>query len=287
MTVTNTLNTPLRRAAMALLLSAPACVMAGASSSVVVSGIRLELIDLDLTDQIDPWIVFDSGPNASGESSIWGRVTVDQQFERYDLTAANGFVVSLSDTAAIGSSTVYSTIHGAGDIGDYVMTAGGHVSYSPESSSYYANVAYSPNWIWGPGFTLSPKTLLRASANFAADIQVEVDTDVPSPRPSLHRAEAQFRIELIGPRGTSRRTGSHFLQAGTYSNYPQSDAGSFTSTLQADMLSFPDAPTRGHFMVGASVVGESAIVPEPSSLTLGLAGVLVAGGALRKRSRKG
>lgn len=274
---------------MALLLSAPACVLASASSSVVIDDIRFVLIDLDLSDQIDPSITFGGGPFLSTGSNIAGSLAVDNQLiNSYRLKNTSEPFASLSRTETSGSSMVYSSVErGDSDTGPHAMALGGQVFYTPGTSTYSADVGIRPNDFNGLTFSLSPKTMLLVSAHIAADIQVEVD-DI-APRGSYHVAGATASLRLDSANATSDKYQSIQVSAGTSpydGSYKDADAKSFVNTLGVELVNNSNTATTGEFTIGSHVFGSSGPtpIPEPSGLALALAGLLIAAGVLRRRS---
>lgn len=257
-----------------------------ASASVLVTGLTFELIDLDLTDGITPSLQYvegesrtkhwDAVASATKWTSLEPNVNEPPDVQTALSSGGNWFApVQAGVSNPHGQSSAVMT---TSSISLSALTTLGPVTAGQQTNSAYAEVSAAsydsfPSII----YTVTPNTAVRVTGRY------EVSARVPVQDPQRRgTATANFRLQMFG------NTGGPSVEASAHSewdSFEDSRGGSF------DLL-FSNASTESeeqYFLLwaraSASVHGWVTAVPEPTSLTLLLAGAGIASiAAARSRS---
>lgn len=270
-------------------LGAPAA-HAASSADASFTGIGFQLIDLNPTDGIAPWISFAAG--ARTEVSAW----VSAPFSSQSGSAARpGVLQTVQTSAAIDNGTA------AAQAGPDSLSASGFTEgLLPFETGFGSSTfqASARGASWWSGFTLSPNTLLVITGLGQVQASTTVGLDASF---NSESASAQISLSVSGQGidGGGQQSSSDGLS--TYASWTSvwngqswgyaGESRSGSDTLSASFLNISGQSITGTLDLNVSLSGHSAVaaptqaVPEPSTWALMLGGLGLCASLARRRRR--
>lgn len=305
-------------AAAALLLSGPAVASSTATSSAVLSGLQVQLFDLDPSDGQTPWISFSFdglGANSGSASASWsmpiasGSASSSFQsdgspWKPGTASAVTQHAEAMAQVAGTGTAdgTTLLASGSATSPGDYLIPVGSQGYYfSPPTASFNANVQ-APSF---PGsFELSAQTVavfsamatVSATAIEGGTVTQDDGYGWTSTYYYGNNASAYASLSVSGPSaggGSGSQGASDGRSAYVYSLYDEwagswmNGAGSDNGPIGVSFLNLTGDAMSGYLTASATVSGSAygnmAPIPEPGSYAMLLAGLVAIAGAVRRR----
>jgi hypothetical protein len=302
-------------AAACLSVAGPAFAAGTATASATLSGLQIQLIDLNLDDGVAASISFAFGPqsNQGSAAASWSTSTASQSASGNFFSDANPWRPGSTDAQTLFASATAQLI-GNGSASGSTLTASGTAAspgdttydpnfynYSQPSASFSAS-AQTPYYYYGGTFELSPFTVAVFSASVAVQGEALEGGFITYPWGGTgwqgSVAAANASLSVSGPSagggdggqnsndGRSIWVGSYYDSwAGQWSNGFDTQQG-FVAVSFANVT---DASMGGAFQASVSVsgsaYGSTAPIPEPGTWAMMLAGLAVAGGISRRRQR--
>lgn len=270
-----------------------------ASSSVTISGLTFNLIDLDPTDGITPSVQFaDMAWDAPVGQDRWtARVTTttstwpdsgatiesDVQSQPGDHTKLIlPTQAGLSNTAGQGSAVIAasSILVSASSTMDAAAAATGR----SQSASASANTG-SPMFDYAIQYDLSPNTAVRIQGQY--DLSARVQAEDAFGYGTAQASFAMFATEWRTDLEIYEHSAEDLAEAGLYGSPEDTRSGSFDFLLSNTSAKVRTQHLSVRTWAGTSLAGATIDVPEPTSIALLLAGLSVASITATGRMRKG
>lgn len=301
-------------AAAALAVAGPALATSTSSASATMSGLQIQLVDLNPGDGIAASISFMFGPqaNVGSASAGWNSQTASQSASGNFFSNANPWrpgstdaVTSFASAAAFLSGNGSASGSSLGASGQ--AASPGDVAYDPQYFNYalpYASFSASvqaPSYFVG-AFELSPFTVAIFSATVSVQAEAVGGGFLTYPWGYTYgqgnSAGASASLYVNGPAagGGSGSQNSSDSRSVWVNAYYDGWSGQWTNAADAQsgfvgvsFANLTDAAMGGSFRADVSVsgnaYGSTAPIPEPGTWAMMLAGLAVAGGIARRRQR--
>lgn len=242
---------------------------ASASASASISNVFIQVIDLDLADDIDAAVTFDS-PWAYAQGYASSVVNGNWTSLGSDWDSGDGSTNLSADFAyGSGSATASTT---AGDLFTQGSGPGATASASLSDANMYVS-GYGQ--LLSSNFTLTPMTLLVLSATPGA---------LSASAALGASASAYAQVSLEAQDGSERSYGYAYRNVSD-NGYSSGNEPSF---LKASFTNLTDIEVNGYAYAHASAYahGIQAAVPEPGTYALFIAGLAAVGGVVSRRTRR-
>lgn len=281
------MNVRLSLVAAAITAAVAAPTFAASSASASIGPLVIELIDLDLQDNVTPWVAF-ATLGSSRDSYVYAhaRQSNPYAFDAQEVYGNSPWAPS-SWSASAGVSHGTASLSGPGDAAGTTLSASGYAgdvySADPNDSAYFNAGVFAPySNVFNGGLTLSANTRLVISG--AASVAAAATRGGNALADDSANAYAWLRV--FGDDGFGgTQLGNDYLDTGL-----SSPGVPFTvSSSRLLNISFVN-PTNGdlnasfYMAVGTSGVVNATPVPEPETCALMLTGLLAVGFAVRARS---
>jgi hypothetical protein len=301
-------------AAATLAVSGPAAAASSSTASATLSGLQIQLVDLNLSDGIAASISFTFAPqsNQGSANAGWYTSTGSQNASGSFFSDANPWRPGSTDAQTLFASAAAQLV-GNGSASGSTLAAGGAASspgdttYDPNFFNYsqpYASFGASvqaPSFFSG-SFSLSPFTVAVFSATVTVQATATEGGTITYPWGFTswqgNGAGASASLNVSGPAagGGSGGQNSSDGRSVFVNSFYDSWSGQWTNGSAMDsgfvgvsFANLTDAAMAGAFRaevsVSGSAYGSTAPIPEPGTWAMMLAGLAVAGGIARRRQR--
>lgn len=294
-------------AAASLLVCAPALAKSTASASL--GPFSITLIDLNLDDSITPSITFNNPYGYGSYADAYAYDSFNRQNSSVDNYGPAPWAPVSAATSGVDNAWASSGVTGSGSADGSTLFASGTALGTGKNDplSSHASSFQGDAWsdAYSQSFTLSANTLLVVSAQSVLGTDVTHVWD-PALAYGWEYAYAYTGIQLRGPGpgGGGSQGSSDGVSLGVNSMYYDTSPPCVTMTdgycygpnsasdsrmLSVSFVNYTGASMDGSIYSFAQVYGYSsaAVVPEPASAALLLAGLAATAGVVRRRRRQG
>lgn len=275
-------------ATLTVAAASPAALASSTSSFAELSGLRFQLVDIDLSDGITPYIHFAPSPAVPSDYSSRAALNAGEQFGNPGGPAFTGVSGSVAGTQSQVSASITASGMQAPSTASVSGSSSGPQAYSavasPIGSLSTPLFPQAPQFV--SPFTLSPNTTLLVSAQASGQVSL---TQSAAERATWAEAVGSFAtLSVRGDDGSFQRSAAGVSVGGSDLGAAGTAQRQYGESLSLNFSNAGALERTGSLVVEAGVLHTVALappIPEPGTYALMLTGLLGLAGL--RRSRRG